>query len=136
MSSHRRSVGVAAVVALLLAACGSGPAGRPHAGNETATVVNGVQQVTITTGPDLRFHPATFTVHPGKVRISLVNNPQNGAGPPHDLKVNAYPKDYVPLTQPGETGSVTFTAPKPGSYRFICTIHVTQGQTGTMVVTG
>jgi plastocyanin len=131
----RRAGAVAAAAALALAACGSGPVGRPHSGNVTASTVNGVQQVTITTGPDLRFHPSTFTVHVGPVRVRLVNQPQNGAGPPHNLLVDGHPRDYIPLTQPGETGAVTFVTPQPGRYRFVCTIHLAQGQTGTMVVT-
>jgi plastocyanin len=40
----------------------------------------------------------------------------------------------TPLAASGQTQSVTFTAPAPGTYRFVCTIHVKQGQTGKLVV--
>jgi plastocyanin len=134
----RRSVSVVALAALMLvAACSNRQSAsnkRPHSGASTATVVGGIQQVTITTGNDLRFHPSTITVHPGKVRIVLVNKTPSTGGPPHNLQVTGLPAAFVPLAQAGETKTGTFIAPAPGSYKFVCTIHETQGQTGTLVV--
>lgn len=103
---------------------------RPHTGSETASVVDGVQQITVRAGATLRFAPSTITVHPGKVRVVLVNT----GGAPHNLSVLGFPAAFVPLASSGETKVATFVAPAPGSYTFVCTIHQKQGQTGTLVV--
>ncbi|HET6210590.1 MAG TPA: cupredoxin domain-containing protein [Jatrophihabitans sp.] len=104
---------------------------EPHTGNSTATASGGVQQVTITTDQQYRFSPSTITVHPGKVRITLTHL---GTGAPHDWSLTGFPADYVPLVTPGQSKAVEFTAPAPGRYSFVCTIHVAQGQTGTLIV--
>ncbi|HEU5267947.1 MAG TPA: cupredoxin domain-containing protein [Jatrophihabitans sp.] len=141
MPARRRfRVGGAALAALvLLTGCSNNEPTinkGPHPGSTTATDVAGVQQVRITTGVDLRFHPSTIVVHPGKVRIILANKTGRGSGPPHNLDVTGIPGAFVPLTQFNQTRQVTFIAPSPGRYRFVCTIHANQGQTGTLVVTG
>ncbi len=104
---------------------------EPHTGSSTASATSGVQDVVITTDQKYRFSPSTITVHPGRVRITLKHV---GTGAPHDWSLEGFPADYVPLIDPGETRSVDFVAPGPGTYKFVCTIHVTQGQTGTLVV--
>lgn len=105
----------------------------PQSGSATASVVNGVQEVTVYVGDTFRFTPNVITVHPGMVRIVLVHQ---GTGAPHDLTLTDFPADFVPLVRPGGTTQATFMAPAPGSYTFVCTIHQTQGQTGTLVVLG
>lgn len=126
------------VVALaLVAGCSNREAPinkRTHPGTATASAVDGVQQITVTSGADLRFHPSTLIVHPGKVRIVLVNTGKPGAAPPHNLQVTGLPGAFVPTTMAGRTGSVTFTAPAPGTYRFVCLIHAAQNQTGKLIV--
>ncbi len=120
-----------------LAACTNSKAPlakSPHSGTGAASEVAGVQQITVTTGSDLRFHPSTLTVHPGMVQILLINKVGSSGGPPHNLQVSGLPGAFVPLTTAGDTGTVTFTAPSPGRYHFVCTIHVQQGQTGTLIV--
>lgn len=104
---------------------------EPHTGSSTAAVVAGVQQVVITTDSSYRFSPSTITVHPGRVRLVLKHS---GTGAPHDWQLQGFPADYVPLVQPGQERSIEFTAPAPGRYQFVCTIHIAQGQTGTLVV--
>lgn len=106
---------------------------EPHAGSTTVAATSGVQEVVITTDQAYRFSPSTITVHPGKVRITLKHV---GTGAPHDWSLQGFPADYVPLVSPGQTRSVEFTAPAPGTYKFVCTIHVKQGQTGSLVVLG
>jgi plastocyanin len=101
-----------------------------HSGRASASTVDGVQQVRIR-ATDFRFTPSTIMVHPGKVRIVLVND---GPGAPHDWQLRKFPHDRVPLTNKGESKQTTFTAPPPGRYIFECTIHVRQGMTGTLVV--
>ena len=108
---------------------------RAHNGTATASPASdGVQQVIITSDVDLRFHPSTIVVHPGKVRIVLKNTAKPGAGPPHNLLVNGLPGVFIGTTEAGATQSVTFTAPAPGTYSFVCTIHRAQNQTGKLIV--
>jgi plastocyanin len=129
----RTTAAALAVLAVAAAGCSntkSPEAKAPHSGAATASTVNGIQQVTVH-ATDFRFTPSTITVHPGKVRIVLIND---GGGAPHDLEVVKDPADHVPLTQNGQTKQITFTAPAPGRYQFVCTIHVKQGMTGTLVV--
>lgn len=133
MPARRIAACLAAVAALLAGCSNTEPAvnRNPHTGTATASSVGTVQQVTITTGDDYRFHPSTIVVHPGRVRIVLRHT---GTGGPHDWSLTGFPAAFVPLTQAGGTNSATFVAPSPGRYRFVCTIHVRQGQTGTLVV--
>jgi plastocyanin len=105
---------------------------EPHTGSVTASATDGVQSIVLTTDEKYRFTPSTITVHPGKVKITLEHLGTGGA--PHDWQLQGLPAAYVPLTEAGQTKSVEFTAPAPGRYTFVCTIHVTQGQTGTLVV--
>ncbi len=127
----------AVAVAVLVAACSNSEATvnkRPHSGRATASTVDGVQQVDVITGPDLRFHPSTIVVHQGKVRIVLENQTGPAGGPPHDLLVQGLPGAYVPLARANQTQQVTFTAGAPGRYTFVCKIHALQGQTGVLIV--
>jgi plastocyanin len=121
------------LIAGLLAGCQSESAinREPHSGSSTASTVAGVQQVTITTDQSYRFDPSTITVHPGQVRIVLRHV---GTGAPHDWQLLGFPDAFVPLVTPGQQKSIEFTAPSPGKYTFVCTIHVAQGQTGTLIV--
>jgi plastocyanin len=127
-------VSLCLVAAVALPACQSKAAinREPQSGASTAANVGGVQEVVITTDSKYRFTPATITVHPGRVRITLKHVGASGA--PHDWQLQGFPADNVPLVQPGQTRSIEFTAPPPGRYQFVCTIHVAQGQTGTLVV--
>ena len=120
--------------AVLLAGCQSQSALNrgPHTGSTTVSAAQGgVQEVVITTDQSYRFKPSTITVHPGRVRITLKHV---GTGAPHDWSLQGFPADYVGLVSPGQTRSVEFVAPGPGTYKFVCTIHVPQGQTGSLVV--
>jgi plastocyanin len=104
---------------------------RPQGGTATAAVVDGLQVVVVKTGDTYRFNPATIIVHPGEVRVALVNN---GKGAPHNWTLEGLPGAATALASSGETKTATFTAPAPGTYTFVCTIHKKQGQTGKLVV--
>jgi plastocyanin len=142
MLARRRAVVqfvcAAALTIVSVSACGKPPINTPgNSGSGTASAVNGAQQITLTTGDDYRFHPATFTVHPGKVEVILRNT---GKGAPHEFEVTGFPATFVPLTPAGQTQAATFTAPplvdgKTTTYKFECEIHVRQGQVGSMIVT-
>ena len=135
----RHATTIAALViagSVALAACSNtqSPVNRrPHSGASTAAVVNGVEQVTIQATDTDRFIPSTIYVHAGKtVKITLVHT---GTGAPHNWQLTKFPVDMIPLlTSQGQEGSTTFVAPSPGTYQYVCTIHVRQGQTGTLVV--
>jgi plastocyanin len=137
MGSRRWPAVALVLCAVLLAGCSNRSASinrRPQSsGSVTASVVDGVQQVTIYAGDTYRFSPDVITVHPGLIRVTLVHT---GTGAPHDLQVLGFPADFVPLVSPKGTSTATFTAPAPGRYTFVCTIHQAQGQVGTLIVTG
>jgi plastocyanin len=118
----------------LLAGCSNTQASinrRPHVGAATASVVGNVQKITVTTSDTYRFDPSTIYVHPGRVTVVLVNK---GKGAPHNWTLTAVPGAATPLATAGQTEATSFTAPVPGSYTFVCTIHQRQGQTGKLVV--
>ncbi len=129
-----RTVVGAVLVVLVVAGCSNrqaSPNRRGHPGSSTASVVNGVQQVTLTVNDTFRFFPSVVTVHQGTVKITLVHA---GSGAPHDFSLNGFPSDHTGLVNAGGTTSTTFTTPSAGTYTFECTLHVTQGMTGTLVV--
>lgn len=126
-------VGLLLAVAVMLTACSNTQSSvnhRPHPGAATASAVGGVQQVTITTGPSDRFDPSTITVHPGGVRIVLINT----SGAPHNWTLPGLSGAATATTGGGMQSVVQFIAPAPGRYQFVCTIHEKLGQTGTLVV--
>ncbi|MDQ6937121.1 MAG: cupredoxin domain-containing protein [Actinomycetota bacterium] len=122
-----------AVLALLTSCTNTdAPVNREgHSGSSSAAVVAGVQEITIDVDNSFRFTPSTITVHRGRVKVTLHHL---GPGAPHNWQLTGIPGDYVATVWPGQTASVSFVAPAPGSYEFVCTIHQRQGQTGTMVV--
>jgi plastocyanin len=135
---HLRRVLFGMLAATVLAGCSNNQAPvnkRGHTGTGTASAgAGGVQTVVVTSGVDLRFHPSTIVVHPGRVRIVLDNTSKPGAGPPHDLQFGDLPGASIGTTIAGQEQAVTFTAPAPGTYSFICTIHAAQNQTGKLIV--
>ena len=130
-----RSISVAlGVLALGVAGCSNTQSAanrEPHTGSAAATVVDGVQQVTLTVGPTFRFAPSTITVHRGQVKITLHHL---ATGAPHDWQLTGFPMAQIPILSDNQSQSVTFMAPAPGKYQFVCSIHLNQGQTGTMIV--
>ncbi len=131
--SARRRLGLAACAALVLAGCSNSASpinSRPNTGTATASAVNGVQQVTVEVGVDDRFHPSTIVVHPGRVEIVLKHD---AAGAPHNLSIGQLGV-FVPTIDGGRTSATSFTAPAPGKYQFVCTLHAKLGMTGTLVV--
>jgi len=122
--------------ALVTGCSGQAPvARRPHTGTATASEVGGIQQVTIDTGGDYRFHPSTVVVHPGMVKVILINQGGQGAGAPHTWQLDAGAMPFIGPTTVGTQNEASFTAPAPGRYTFECTLHRNLGQTGTLVVT-
>ncbi|MGK5110547.1 MULTISPECIES: plastocyanin/azurin family copper-binding protein [unclassified Geodermatophilus] len=133
----------AVVLAGVLAGCGeeAAPASAAPEGTAPGTVTtaaDGVQEVTLRTQDDYVFVPATFTVAPGRVRLTVENAAEQMV---HNLRFRpeALPQpiaEEIPLLQPGESRTIEFDVGAPGDYLFDCTFHLQLGQTGTMTVQG
>ena len=102
-----------------------------------STAADGVQEITLETGDDYVFTPATFSVAPGPVRITVRNSAEQmvhnflftaGEGP-------AAIAEQIPILAPGESKTIEFTVTAPGDYPFECSFHAQLGQVGTMTVT-
>ena len=133
------------LLAVVLAGCesaaGSAPAAAPSTvagvGNVT-TAPDGVQEVTLQTQDDYAFTPDSFTVQPGKVRLTVVSVATQlthnfrftpGKGP-------AAITQEIPLLAPGDTKTIEFTVAEPGDYAFECSFHTQLNQVGVMTVQG
>jgi plastocyanin len=127
----------------VLAGCGGDeptlPAATRTAGGEVGavtTTADGVQEIVLETGDDYVFTPATFTVSPGTVRVTVRNTaaqlthnfvftPDTGPAP-----ITA----GIPYLGPGDSDTIEFTVEAPGDYPFECSFHAALGQVGTMTV--
>jgi plastocyanin len=139
----KKAAAIAAGV-ILLAGCGGGGDAPPAAAPSTTppgtvtTAPDGVQEVTLRTQDDYVFSPATFTVAPGRVRLTVENVAEQLT---HNLRFrpDAVPQpipEEITLLAPGESRTIEFTVEQPGDYVFDCTFHLQLGQTGTMTVEG
>jgi plastocyanin len=108
---------------------------RPGVG-EVTTGADGVQEITLQTQDDYVFTPDTFTVAPGRVRLTVINvadqlthnfrfTPDTG---PTDIT------EEIPLLAPGQEETIEFDVEEPGDYPFDCSFHIQLGQVGTMTV--
>lgn len=123
---------------LLLGLTSCGQADNPAAGEsgqpDEVTLspgAGGAQSVEVDAGDDFRFHPSVINAQPGPVRLTLKHV---GKGAPHNWQAAQLPGAQVPLTTAGQSSTVSFTIGRPGDYRFVCSIHETQGQVGRLIV--
>jgi plastocyanin len=107
---------VVLVLGLISAACGGGGG---DCMSQNATKLTGTLTI-----KDFAFHPDCFSVASGST-ISVAN----GDARPHTFTVRD--TDVALGLRGGEAGETT--APAPGTYDFLCTIHPTM--TGTIIVT-
>jgi azurin len=153
------------LIALIVAAgCGGGDGSSSDAAANDAASGNAVTEVTIQpVGNQMEYEQTEFTVPAGEEITITFENTATSPAMEHNVVVltndddavvnrvgqaamNAADNEYVPddeailaatdMAAPGETVSVTFTAPsEPGEYRYICTFpgHYTIMQ-GTMTV--
>jgi plastocyanin len=142
----RKAAMVTALVLLpsMLAGCGgddAGAAASPSTADgvgEVTTGPDGVQEITVQTQDDYLFVPDSFTVDPGKVRLTVVNVAKEMT---HNLE---FTEDETPapidagvsLLAPGQEMTIDFEVAEPGDYPFACTFHLQLGQVGTMTVRG
>ena len=141
----RAGVATAMVGLLVLAGCGGAESGGTAAAPSTAEGVgevtvapDGVQEITVQTQDDYVFVPDSFTVDPGKVRLTVINVAEEMT---HNLE---FPHEQAPapigagvdLVAPGQEITIDFEVSEPGDYPFACTFHLQLGQVGTMTVRG
>jgi plastocyanin len=138
------TVGLAMSVAL--AGCGgdggdgpgaAAPSSGPAPGSVT-TAEDGVQEVTLETPDDYVFVPDTFTVAPGRVRLTVRNTAEQMV---HNFRFTpgegvAEIDEEIPVLRPGESGTIEFEVTAVGDYAFDCSFHLQLGQVGTMTVAG
>jgi plastocyanin len=86
------------------------------------------------TGDELEFDPDEVSVPAGaQVKLTF----ENRASLPHNLTFKApMTAATAPIVAPGESATVDFTAPEPGTYQFGCTIHPTMRGTLTVEPVG
>jgi plastocyanin len=139
----RRTVPVIALLSVigLLVGCSSEPAtpppteARPGVG-EVTTGADGVQEITLQTQDDYVFTPASFTVQPGRVRLTLINV---GKQMVHNLRFTpdtgpAAIDEQIDILPAGEEETIEFEVTDAGEYPFECSFHVQLDQVGTMTV--
>lgn len=126
-----------------LAGCGGddgsdgGSSDAATQGLGTVTIAeDGVQEVTVQTQDDYVFTPDTFTVAPGKVRLTVVNVADEMT---HNLKFDEGegPEPIgagVDFLAPRQEMTIEFEVAVPGDHPFTCTFHAQLDQVGTMTV--
>ena len=120
---------------VLLSGCGEPP--QPPAQSSQPDRVtlsrgpDGTQAVEIDADDGNRFHPSLVEARPGPVRVTLRHV---GTGAPHTWSARDLPGARVSLVSAGQSRSVRFVVSRPGDYRFVCTIHESQGQVGRLVI--
>jgi plastocyanin len=136
---------VVAAAMVLVVGCGADDEPAPDAAPSTApgvgevtTAADGVQEITLQTQDDYTFVPDTFTVAPGRVRLTLLNAAQEMT---HNLEFDEgegpEPIDAgIDFLAPQDEETIEFEVTEPGDHPFTCTFHVQLGQTGTMTVSG
>jgi len=143
---RRRAAGLiaaAVVTAGALAGCGGdspgGGDGSSSAPSDVGTVTvaeDGVQEITLQTQDDYVFTPSSFTVAPGKVRLTVVNAAEEMT---HNLQFveGEGPEPIgagIDFLAPGQEMTIDFEVSVPGDHPFTCTFHTQLGQVGTMTV--
>ncbi len=141
-----RAAAIAAAL-VLLAGCGGDDGGSGRGADPSAsdpalgtvtTAPDGVQEVTIETPDDYVFEPDSFTVAPGRVRLTVRNSAEQMV---HNFRFTpdtgpAAIEEDIPLLQPGESDTIEFEVGPVGDYPFDCSFHLQLGQVGTMTVAG
>ena len=119
----------AALAVVALAGCSSG---QPAGATQRPGTPTGPQAVTMRVTDDFRFDPATVTVRPGPIRLTLVE----GGSYPHNISFPSLHTTSASVSgSPGQTTTtLLLTITRPGRYGFVCTYHSSAGMKGTLVV--
>ena len=114
------------IVTLAVAAACAIPAG----GAEPSATPDVDLLVGVAAGEGLTFEPDAITAPPATlVRVGLRNDSSQSHNLTFQAPISAATRTIV---EAGASDSVTFVTPGPGSYIFVCTIHM--GMTGTLTV--
>ena len=126
MSVARRAPATAAVVALLVAACGGG-SGEPEV---IGTTVADAEAITVV-ATDFAFAPATLELAAGEP-VNLTLDVEDGG---HNLGVRGT-EFLLPIRDEPDAVVGTLVIAEPGTYEFVCTVpgHEGQGMVGTITV--
>ena len=136
----------AVLAAGALAGCGSGdgaddgaaPSSSDASLGTVTTGEDGVQEVTIQTPDEYVWLPETFTVAPGRVRLTVESTATEAT---HNFRftpeagAEEIPEE-IPLLAAGESRTIEFEVTVPGEHPYECSFHVQLGQTGVMTVSG
>jgi uncharacterized cupredoxin-like copper-binding protein len=119
---------------VLLTACGASSTGADTANAVTAAAgADGVQQLTLEVGNDMRFEPSAMIVKAGQpVELTLHNSGDTA----HDFSLSAGVAQPVKVSAAGgQTASATFSVSSPGTYSFDCSMpgHAMAGMRGTLI---
>jgi plastocyanin len=116
----------------------AGPVSTAPGVGQVTEASDGVQEITLQTQDDYVFTPDSFTVEPGRVRLTVVNAARDmthnfrftpGEGPePIAAEIS--------LLAPGQEKTIEFEVREPGDHEFVCTFHTQLNQVGTMTVSG
>jgi plastocyanin len=116
----------------------AGPVSTVPGVGQVTEASDGVQEITLQTQDDYVFTPDSFTVEPGRVRLTVVNAARDmthnfrftpGEGPePIAAEIS--------LLAPGQEKTIEFEVRVPGDHEFVCTFHTQLNQVGTMTVSG
>jgi plastocyanin len=120
---------MAALAALLVAACAvSVPSGDARPGS---TAASSTLEIRTGDGTDRRFVPAASTVSAGRAVRVVFHNRSSEA---HNLSFTGALEHIRTRTimEPGTSETLSFVAPGPGAYPFVCTVHV--GMAGQLIV--
>ncbi len=115
---------------LLLAACGTqgSHATASTKGAVTAAGPPGAQTATVVAGSDLQFAPGTVRAAVGRLALTMTIQ----GGVPHNLTFDDRSLGAPVPTVPSGSSTQTYTFSRPGTYRFVCTIHT--GMVGQVIV--
>jgi uncharacterized cupredoxin-like copper-binding protein len=109
--------------------------GAGGTGGASGATGQAVQEITIVAQDAMRFDPSTFTVEAGRpVRLTLRNEGQAT----HDFSLSqGVPRPVKVEARGGQSASVTFTIPRPGTYQFSCAQlgHAMARMRGTITAT-
>jgi plastocyanin len=114
----------------------AGPSSTVPGVGQVTEAADGVQEITLQTQDDYVFTPASFTVEPGRVRLTVVNVAREMT---HNLRFTPGegPEPItaeISLLAPGQEITIEFEVREPGDHQFVCTFHTQLNQVGTMTV--
>ena len=127
-------MGASMVALSLITACSSGPVAEAGSAVPALMRANGVQQITVQVGDEMKFDPQAISVKAGvPVELTLVGSGNSE----HDFSLNEGVSSPVKILAKGQESAIaTFTIDRPGAYSFFCSVpgHAFAGMRGSIIV--